>query len=586
MKLSLGKVVCFALIVVLVFSLAACAGGGGSGSPGPGTDTGSSPTSDTSTTADSGSASGDAGELAADDTDWREGYFDPFGKYNETVEITHSRIAASWMAFDEGDDVHNNWWTRHYLSELNVDLKNVLVADGWGEPYETLINMAIATDDLPDAIYIYSTLGTRLIQGNKVMDLAELYEKTASDEIKYIYNMQPEALAAWQFGDKIYGLSGTKGTSGWFFFWTPQSLIDNLNDGIVPETWAEIEEYAEKVKGHTGGAAIGMQENLEQLHWLAHAFGANGEWEEKNGRLEWGRVQPEMKNVWVKFAEWYDRGLIARDFASKNSEDLESDWINGRVGIMVHGTNFSHDSLGRNWKALHMDDELVAIPMPSATGRPVTIVESGAYSDALMINIKCENPDAVMRCINFTQQVFSEVSRPDWITDTAFDNGASGGWATFWSTIGFNSVKDIADRTPENSSAYKLYQAYMSGADGSDLPVMARVNLERVRNWELLGDTADDWGENWAYYMMFVGAATHPYAWTVQNQVIFSPRRGQPTEAEAENGTNLAEKFKEYATLSIMNNNAEQGFDDWVSYFYANGGNEIYEEVNVQYRNQ
>lgn len=55
---------------------------------------------------------------------------------------------------------------------------------------------------------------------------------------------------------------------------------------------------------------------------LAVAWGAHpGIWVEgEDGNLEYGSVQPQMKEVLAKYTEWYKEGLINPEFATTDME--------------------------------------------------------------------------------------------------------------------------------------------------------------------------------------------------------------------------------------------------------------------------
>jgi hypothetical protein len=71
-----------------------------------------------------------------------------------------------------------------------------------------------------------------------------------------------------------------------------------------------------------------------------------------------------------------------------------------------------------------------------------------------------------------------------------------------------------------------------------------------------------------------------------EGRFIISPRTGQEVEAEAANNQNLYAKYIEFATLAIINNTVDRSFTEWVNYFNANGGRDIYTQVREQYRNR
>jgi len=581
-------------ITVLLLCLSVAATACGSGNQGGDQPTATQASKPTATTAPASSQS-ETSNAPAEATDaapyWMSADFDPFGRYDETVHITQNRILASWMAFDEGDDEDNNWWTRTYKEQLNVSVTNLFTADDWGTPLDTLVNMAIATDDLPDAMYLYTTLAVRVMNGGKAMDITDLFDYTASDQVKSIYAMDPDALVAWTLSGRKYGLANTMSPAGWTYYWTPQSLIDELNGGVVPVTFDEVMAYAEKVKEHTGGYAININNTLNTLNDIGSIVGATGAWIEKDGSLIYGKLQQEQKNAWALMADWYAKGLLARDFASKVDDDIEADFLNNRFGIFVGGTNVPHGSVGRNWKSLYPDDELVAIPIAAPDGHKMTITSPGSYGDAFMISAKAKDPAAIMRAFNLTTAVFADADKPDFVVDASYNSGSSGGWATFWCALAMGAGK-VDDRRLQYSPGYRAYQAILSGSDGSELrkarSFEAVYVFDCINSWNNEGKNAENWEENWAYWSMWFGAKSWPHNMQMHDEKRFvsSPRKGQEVDAEARENQNLYAKHIEYATMSIMNNNVEKGFDDWVNYFYNNGGNEIVEQVNEQYRNQ
>jgi hypothetical protein len=541
--------------------------------------------SDGAGTAPGGADAGQAGETPY----WMQDDFDPFGKYDETVQITQGRILASFMAFDEGDDEDNNWWTRAYKEHLNVELTNQFTSEDWGPPFDTLVNMAIATDDLPDVISLYTTLAVRAIQGDKVMDLTDLYEYTASQQVKDIYATEPEALHAWDQNGRIYGLADTMAAQGWVYFWTPQSMIDELNGGVVPVTFDEIVAYAEKTKAKTGGYAFDLGSDLGQLGSLGHLYGATDTWIEKDGQLVYGKIQDEMKQVWSLAADWYAKGLLATDFSVKTTEDTEADFANDRFGVVIGGTNTPHGTMGRTWKALHPDDELVAIPMPTTgpNGNDVKMTSAGNYGTALFISKKCEDPAAVMRMFNLTTAIFSDDQKPEFVTNAAYNSGENTGWATFWCAMVMSGR--VTDNRASNSSGTRGWQAVLNGSDGSELEAARSFEaanfVKAVNRWNAEGMNVENWEDGWAYWSMYFGGKSWPHSLQMADEGRFvrSPRTGQEVDAEAQNNQNLYAKYIEYATMAIMENNVEQGFNDWVTYFYDNGGTEIVEQVQAQY---
>jgi ABC-type glycerol-3-phosphate transport system substrate-binding protein len=513
----------------------------------------------------------------------------PDGRFTETVHITQSRVLASWMGFDSGENEDKNWWTRTYKEQLNVELTNLFTAPNWGSDYDTKINIALVTNQLPDVMSLYTSLAAKAIQGGKVMDLTEIYEKYASDQVKEIYANEPAALAAWKVGGKLYGLPNTAETNSWTYFWVPKSYIDEFRAGVLPTTFAQVEELAVQIARKTRGYGFGLDNQLHALENIADAFHATTAWILKDGELEWGRLQPEIKATWEKMAEWYQKGLLARDFASKLSDDVDADFLNGRCAMMID-RGLLPNGIGRNWKLLHPDDDLVCIPIMAADGRELRVVRRSSYENAIMISSTCKNPAAVMSLFNLGTAISNDFGKPDFIKNANYDWSPNGNM-NFWNRLCTGSGM-VEDRIPEHSPGYQAVLEIRSGGDGSRLADMSAFTAlqfyKQIKSWIEEGKSAENWELNWSIWSIYLNLDTEGYNAKMQEEgrFIISPRIGQEVEAEATNNQNINAKYSEIATLAIMNNSVDRSFTEWVNSFYANGGKDIYEQVREQHRNQ
>jgi hypothetical protein len=161
----------------------------------------------------------------------------------------------------------------------------------------------------------------------------------------------------------------------------------------------------------------------------------------------------------------------------------------------------------------------------------------------------------------------------------------------FWNRLCTGSGM-VTDRIPEHNCGYLAVQEIRSGGDGSKLADMRAFTalqfFNQMKSWIDNGTSGDNWDVNWAVWCINIGSGAADYNQQMvdEKRYISSPRMGQEVEAEAKNNQNLDAKYREIATLAIMNNSVERSFTDWVNYFYANGGNDIYGQVREQFRNQ
>jgi hypothetical protein len=333
-----------------------------------------------------------------------------------------------------------------------------------------------------------------------------------------------------------------------------------------------------------------MNNTLSALGHLGETFRATEAWILKDGQLEYGKLQPEIRDTWARAAEWYQRGLLARDFASKSSDDVEADFINSRCAIMIDGNNFPNSGAGRNWKLLHPAEDLVCIPIMAADGRDRRVTRPSSYGSALMISAACKNPAAVMALFNLSTAISNDFGKPSFIRNADYDWTPNGNM-NFWNRLCTGSGM-VTDRIPEHDRGYQALLEIQNGGDGSRLVNMGAFTalqfFNQMKSWMEEGTSADNWELNWSIWSINIGSGSIAYSTRMQQEgrFITSPRTGLQTDAEAANSQNLSAKYQEIATLAIMNNTVDRSFTEWVTYFNTNGGRDIYEQVREQYRNQ
>ena len=518
-------------------------------------------------------------DVTEDDGEW-----DPLGRFAETVYVTQTRILTAWMGFDEGEDEDYNWWTRAYYDHLNVVLTNLFTADSWGEPFDMAMNLAFATGELPDVMPLYTSLAVRALEGGLIMDITDIFERYASQQVKDIYATDPTSLEAWTFDGRLMGLSNPAGLGDYPFFWVPTSMLYGYNGGVMPTTLDEITSLARWIRDYTGSYAIGLDDNLREMFYLLNVFGGTEHWIEQDGQLINGRIQEEVRQTLALLAQWYAEGLLAVDFAVRTDGDVEADFVNRRFGILIGSSHVPNGSRGRNFMLLHPDDDLVAIPMMRADGQPMVYTTSAGYNDAVMISARAENPEAIMRMFNLGTAVVNDAERPAWVTDVYW-NTTPGGNMGWWNRMATGSgyVADVRYGYEGLSVALRYLRA---GSDGTELRAANAFrtleNFDRVMDWLNYGTDAEHWEGNWAMWSMLLGSESSVVVMDMHaaGRIVPTPRWGAETSAEATHSANLAARFREFATVAIMNDDVDSQFDQWVQFFYDNGGDEINEQVN------
>ena len=523
---------------------------------------------------------------------------DPFGRYDEPIEITTCRIKTSWMGFDEGEDENNNWWTDTYLEQLNIKLNVVWTAPNWGEPLDTKIMTSIATDDLPDLIPVYGSLAQRLALADKIIDVTPIIDEYASETVKNYLNISDgRALKGAMIDGKMIGIPNPGGlVSGYSVLWYRSDWLENVNME-PPKTLADIENiakaFAEQDPDQNGANdtyGIAAHKNFSggdsDLNLVLNMFGAWHGWNEMGGKLEFGLIQPEVKSALSKMNEWYQAGLFATDFAAKDpNNELQADIASNKVGLMFGSSHFPNGGGGRALKKNNPDAEVDWVLIPDVNGNPARQHAPSKANDFNCISKKCENPEAIMKLINLKTSIF-EVEKPEFLIDleTNVYDSTPGGNMSFWNAvvsfdvIGKNYM--IADFVNEE---------IRKGGDGSNLPLDAKTTFNMLNSWVTEGANAENYEVNWAMYKLFNeenGSDLITYRMAEADPDTYRHYDGfggLDTPATAKYGSDIATKSQEYFIRAIMEGNVEEEFEAWVNYFHNNGGDEMTKEVNEWY---
>jgi putative aldouronate transport system substrate-binding protein len=508
---------------------------------------------------------------------------DPFGKYDPPIEVTGGRILASWMKFDDGEDVNNNWWMRTFREELGINVKWKWTAPNWGEPLETKIYTSLATNDMPDFVCVYGSIFKKIVTANKAADLTDAYNKFASPLLKEAMNTEGGIpLKTVTIDGKILGIPEPA-----ILDQSPKLInirkdwLDNL--GLqVPTTFEELEKVAEAFvtkdpdkNGKDDTYGITLDKDLIHGGGILESFGVSTKgWYDKGGKLESGYIQPEIKEAWTKMAEWYKKGIYHKEFAVKDANaDVIQDIVSGKVGI-VYNSNFQATPAAKNLKKNDPKAEWVSIPMITPDNKTAKTWFMSKMQDFNVVSSSAKHPEAAIKMINLQLQAQSQ-EKPEFIKNFDYWVTSQGSLSFFMSPfrlgIPFNGRKNL-----------ELVREYIKqGKDPSSLPFEATDIYNKLKGYE----TDKNNVEHWAEYEMSKEGGISDLNQKLRKEKAFyqDPVTWLDNEADAKYGPDMNTRFKEFATRAIMKNDVDKEFDAWVKYFNSNGGQEMTKENNEQY---
>ena len=501
---------------------------------------------------------------------------DPFGKYDEPIKQSTIRILTSWMALDDGDDENNNIWTREIKDKLGVELSQLWTAPDWGPPFDEKVNLAIASDQLPDIIPVYTTLFYRMVDGGKLTDLSQVYEEYASPRLREMMALgDGVGLKSATFDGKLYGLGGANDYSDRTLLWLRKDWMDKL-DLQPPKTLDDLYDIA---RAFVGGDPNGNDRN-DEIGFLfsKNFFGGAGDpaklfnayglyprtWIEKDGKLVRGETMPEFKDVLNIMADLYKEGLIPKDFTIKdiNKEGIE-DVVSGKVGIYF-GTagspatpelKGSNDSDGAQWEAYDM---------PTSTGEIIKAQYDSRVGNFYAVSAKNQHPEAAIKLLNLQLEI--DAFNPDYATDNTFNISPNENM-NFW-------CKPANINDPRNS-VIKI-NAVLEAMNTGDV---SKLNIEQKEEY---GKATSD---QWDFATMFKkgGSQEMRISDKYKDALWVSPAWGPETPTWVESGQDLHVKVQEYFIRAVTTGEVDKYFEEWLNYWETQGGGQVTVEINEWY---
>lgn len=402
------KILSLLMAAALTMSLAAC----GEDAPDTGSSSGnSSDSSREDTGGNSGSGPEDAAQESSRGTGSPETAGGPLTPYDETVTLNVALMINADLNYQEGDDITYNPWTRGYREKLNIEVVPAFTAE-WDD-YFTKINLAIVDKNLPDVCMVQTSQLKQLIEADMLYDLTDVFETYASDRIKSYMAQEPESFDSGKSDGKLYGIAqlGVGPIAQINPVWIRKDWKDalNLEDPKTMEDLIAMEKAFQEEFGSTGIAA---EQSLTTLKILAPAWGAYPDiWlEEADGHIGFGSVQPQMKEALAEWAQWYQDGIISSGFATTNTEKLNEDAVNGKLGIYPFknwlGWTAGTDMISNLGREAYLE----AYAVPPANGEKVLYPLDCDNYTYTVVSKNCKNPEAALKCINFFAYMENEAA--------------------------------------------------------------------------------------------------------------------------------------------------------------------------------
>jgi len=276
---------------------------------------------------------------------------------SEVFEYTWVGYAYS-PVLAEGDDAVIQ---RMIEEKYNIKLKPIFVDR---TNYEELMNLKFASNEIPDvftadnAIMLGKWVNQGVIAELKMKDI-KTYAPHVYADIESMAKYDPYVLKYTIVNNKNYGLQLTSldATYRSPVVWR-KDWLDKLGVSKIPETVEEFETALYKF-AHEDPDGNGKDDTYGcSATGLDTIYGTSGYipdfWGLRDGKVVWGGIQPEIKEILAMFQKWYKDGVIDPEFVTGENQGgywaTSQPFVNGKIGLSSLGAYY-------HWNPPYFEDQ-------------------------------------------------------------------------------------------------------------------------------------------------------------------------------------------------------------------------------------
>jgi putative aldouronate transport system substrate-binding protein len=343
-------------------------------------------------------------------------------RFDPPVEMNSVISVDATVKFLNGNDIYNNVWTRAYNDLLGIKINYQWVVDG--SMYNQKLGLSVNSGEVPDMFHVSPAQLLMYQEADLLADLSSVYATEASANTREILAEDPVALKAATINGKLWGIPLTDASVATAsVLWVRQDWMDKL--GIAaPTSMQDVLDISKRFTGEDpdgNGAAdtvglcvekglFGAIASLQGFFNGYHAY--PGIWYEREGKLVYGSVQPEMQAALQALQAMYKSGEIDREFGVKDINAVTETIAQGKCGMEFgvwwnpyHPLNLS--------QANNPDAFWSPFAIPSVDATPAKSQYGSAVGSFLVVRKGYAHPEALIRMVNFwTDNIVRSESDP------------------------------------------------------------------------------------------------------------------------------------------------------------------------------
>ncbi|MGN7412121.1 sugar ABC transporter [Paenibacillus sp. SAF-068] len=506
-------------------------------------------------------------------------------KYDPEVTITTAWGIDPELKFKNGESMENNVATKWAKDQFGINISSLWSVTDTNGAFATKLRLAMSSgQDMPEIVTVGDNLLAQdLIDSGMYQEVGPLFDKYASDTWKKAMEQDPNVWNQYSRDGKRMGIPVLDyAYNNDYLLWIRQDWLDKLKLE-APKTIDELETVMEAFKNNNPDGlapekvtplSIGFKTSMNT--WMGDPswiFGAYGtlpfQWNlAADGKLEYGSINPGMKQGLVKLSEWLKKGYIPQEAALWDENKTAEPAVAGTAGIIpgpywMSGwplTDTVKNSPGAVWK-----------PIEIPTGPEGKAMRHGTQfvNGVTLIKADMEHPEAF-----FTYQNYLFDNYADPAPGSPYDNGLFDGYDYQLDANGKQKKPDEIDGGYVNVVRYLLVR---DGARIPDAQMKALLNLADGKEPEskLEKDVAVNYG------------AETPAAAKVllsQEEISFKNMFTGPTTQTMKSKLDYLNKIENQAFNEIIyGKNPADAFDTFVQTWKSGGGDQITQEVNAWY---
>ncbi|MDF2649936.1 MAG: transporter substrate-binding protein [Paenibacillus sp.] len=496
----------------------------------------------------------------------------PLGKYDPPIEITTVRSLDPNLKFKDGDTIESNIWTRTFEKELGIKIKNNWTVNA--AQYEQKMNVAIASNDLPEFMSLSPSQFVQLVDNGQLMDITKLVDQYASPQLKeYLKSDGGLSMETATVKGKLMGIP------------TLSSIIDSSPVLYIRMDWlkkvglTEPKSMGDVLKivdaftnqdpdGNGKKDTVGLLGSKELWNGFPRFMGFFNAYhaypniwiKDSNGKLVYGGIQPEMKTALAELQKLYKAGAMDQEFGVKDSKKVEETVASSKNGLLF-GPNWAPLTTLQANKINDPNADWKAFPIPSADGKPVFVQNTapGGNSFFTGINKNAKHPEAVIKLLN----LYVAQKDPQFTNDDGV-------------TYGYHKYPPVTI-TPAN----KNLNVHLNVTEALKSKDISKLTTEEKSTYDMILKFKDGEPKNWGTNTVFGENSSYTIInnYKNNNQLLKDEMYLAPTPTMVQKKSTLDKMSDEVITKIILGAPVDD-FDKFVSDWKKLGGDDITKEIN------